>query len=97
MRGLSRKIDSNYVRAWCQEWAMGADAMECALEYYARVDDPIAVGAFLAGLASAQRSRYKRARILKTPKQFFKNPSCVCFDMDLVLKAMEDDLVNRFF
>lgn len=97
MRRLSRKLDSKYIRTWCQEWEMGPDAIERAIEYYARIEDPIAVLAFLAGMASGQRCRYRRADILLTPEAFIEKPSRLCLDTESALKAMESSLSNRSF
>ena len=54
IKEISRKLDSHYIRAWCQEWEFDTDTTGRMLGYYAACDDPFEVIRYIAAVTTAE-------------------------------------------
>lgn len=91
------KLNSDYVRAWGQEWAMTADAVERMFEYYARVEDEREVIAYMCAMANAQRFRLLRSGRLITLDQFLRDQSVLPMETEPDWNTEINSLSKRFF
>lgn len=69
------KLNSAYVRAWCEEWAMIPATIEQALIVYATAKSDSEVIRCLCRLAAAQRTRLMRTGQLRSLDEFLQDPS----------------------
>ena len=51
---LSRKLNSHYIKGWCEEWDFSKETTSRVLGYYAKNEDPWEVIRYLAVVTNAQ-------------------------------------------
>lgn len=91
-----QKLTSDYVRAWCEEWALHPASVEQALTTYALVENESEVLACLCGLARAQQYRLLRANRLTTPEAVITDSSALPTETNPDWNASTDEYLNRF-
>jgi hypothetical protein len=74
MRRVSMKLDSNYIRSWCEEWEIDPIDYALLLERYAEGDDDSGIIDFMCDLARERRVQLSRCRQLVTLDAILKNP-----------------------
>ena len=77
IRRLSRKLDSNYIRAYCEEWTLGTKLINEILAFYAEEDDPLEVLGFIAGVINAQRFKLIKAGKIIPIEVFLQDPAAL--------------------
>ncbi len=82
LQRLSRKLDSNYIRSYCEEWTLGSKLINEILAYYATEEDPLEVLGFIAGVINAQRFELiKTGRIIPV-EVFLQDPGALPNETD---------------
>lgn len=71
---LSRKLNSHYIKAWCQEWAFNEDTTARVLWFYAEIEDPWEVIRYLAAVTNVHRFGQLNADIM-TPVNLLQEHS----------------------
>ena len=71
---LSRKLNSNYIKGWCEEWDFSADTTSRVLGFYAEIEDPWEVVRYIACVTNAQQFSRMNADEIIPADLFRQNP-----------------------
>ena len=71
---LSRKLDSHYIKGWCEEWDFNADTTARVLGFYAEIEDPWEVLRYIVCVTNAQQFSLMNTDTVISPERPRQNP-----------------------